>query len=127
MEASSTNLCVCGFFLFGFFFCCFLVWVFWGEFGGFWFGWFVLGFFWYIFNLFSVESIFLEFLKVYRPQIAFYTCQHKEAKSSAFACLSDMMPMLLESGFSCHPRIFIYCDKQKLYSLTKIPASFSVP
>lgn len=55
-------------------------------------------FFWYIFNLFSVDSIFLELLKVCRPLIAFYTCQHKNAKSRALACLSDMMPMVLEGG-----------------------------
>lgn len=88
---------------------------------------FCFGFLLYIFNLFSVDSIFLELPKVCRPQIAFYTCQHKKAKSSALACLSDMMPMLLENGFGCHPRILIYCNKHKLYSLTKIPACFSVP
>lgn len=76
----------CG--VFCLFFLGFLLLVFWG----FW------GFFWYIFNLISVCSIFLELLKVCRPLIAFYTCQHKNAKSSALACPSDMMPMVLEDG-----------------------------
>lgn len=38
-----------------------------------------------------------------------------------------MMPMVLERGLGWHPQVLIYCDKQKLYSLTKIPAPFSAP
>lgn len=80
-----------GFFVYSFLLAVVLGFVWFGFLGGISWG------FLYLFNLFLVDSVFLELLKVYRPQTTFSTCQHKDATSSASACLSDTMPMLLES------------------------------
>lgn len=94
MEAFSTNVCFGGFLFILFSSCSGVFWLFFSFdfFGGVVFGVFFIHFQ----AVFS--AIFLELLNVCGPQIAFYTCQPEDAISSALACLSDMMPMLLESG-----------------------------